>query len=186
MSAIPVLEIGVWNAWTFMLVNLAPMPVLMAIRKGVLKSSMESYAKIHRTVYCLTWVLWIGALVYSLFLPLRLGTIWFYVGLPIALVGAVTYAIVTVSFVTTPIGEKPVTTGLYRYSRHPMYISQLVMFIGAGVACASWLFLLLTTVYTGVGLIYAGSEEQICLEKYGEAYRGYMEKTPKWAGVPKT
>jgi protein-S-isoprenylcysteine O-methyltransferase Ste14 len=93
---------------------------------------------------------------------------------------------VIVSFVTTPIGKKPITTGLYRYSRHPMYITQLVMFIGAGIASASWFFLLLTIVYTGLGFIYAGSEERMCLEKYGDAYREYMERTPRWIGLPKS
>ncbi len=93
---------------------------------------------------------------------------------------------VIVSFVTTPIGEKPITTGLYRYSRHPMYITQLVMFIGVGIASASWLFLLLTIVYTALGFIYAGSEERVCLEKYGDAYREYMEGTPRWIGLPKS
>jgi protein-S-isoprenylcysteine O-methyltransferase Ste14 len=119
------------------------------------------------------------AFVYSIFLPLRLGTIWFYIGLPIALVGVVTYAMVIVSFATNPIGKEPVTTGLYRYSRHPMYITQLVMFIGVGIASASWLFLLLTIVYRAPSLIYVGSEEHICVEKYGDAYRQYMERTPK-------
>jgi protein-S-isoprenylcysteine O-methyltransferase Ste14 len=60
------------------------------------------------------------------------------------------------------------------------------MFIGAGIASASLLFLLLTIVYTALTLIYAGSEEHICLEKYGDAYREYMEKTPRWIGLPKS
>jgi protein-S-isoprenylcysteine O-methyltransferase Ste14 len=185
MSAIPVFEIGVWNAWIFMLINFSPMPIIMAVHKGVLEDSMRSSAETNKTVYYLTWLLWVLAFVYSIFLPLHVGTVWFYVGLPIALIGVVTYAMITVSFVITPISKEPITTGLYRYSRHPMYISQLVMFIGAGIACASWLFVFLTIAYTGLGLMYAGSEEQICLEKYGHAYREYMEKTPKWVGIPK-
>jgi len=186
MPAIPVFEIGVWNVWIFMLINFLPMPIIMIVRKGMLEDSMRSYSEAHKTINRIAWVLWILAFVYSIFLPLRLGTIWFYVGLPIALVGVVTFAMVIVSFVTTPIGEKPITTGLYRYSRHPMYITQLVMFIGAGIASASWLFLLLSIVYTGLGFIYAGSEERMCLEKYGGTYREYMERTPKWIGLPKS
>jgi len=41
-------------------------------------------------------------------------------------------------------------------------------------------------VYTSLGLIYAGSEERMCLEKYGDVYREYMEKTPRWLGLPKS
>ncbi len=186
MSAIPVFEIGVWNAWIFMLINFLPMPIIMRVHKGLVEDSLKSYGGVHKAVYYMEWILWALAFVYSIFLPLRLGTIWFYAGLPIALVGVVTYIIVIVSFVTTSIGEKPITTGLYRYSRHLMYISQLVMFIGVGIASASWLFLLLTIAYTALSLIYAGSEEQMCLEKYGDAYREYMERTPRWIGLPKS
>jgi protein-S-isoprenylcysteine O-methyltransferase Ste14 len=186
VSAIPAFEIGVWNVWIFMLINFLPMPIIMRVRRGVLEDSMRSYSDAHKTVNRIAWVLWIIAFVYSIFLPLRLGEIWLQVGLPIAIVGTVTYIMVIVSFVTTPIGEKPITTGLYRYSRHPMYVTQLVMFIGAGIASASWLFLLLSIVYSGLGFIYAGSEERMCIDKYGDAYRKYMEKTPKWIGLPKS
>jgi len=186
MPAIPVFEIGIWNAWIFMLINFLPMPIIMRVHKGLIGEVTKQYSEAHRTLNYIEWVLWGFAFVYSIFLPLRLGTMWFYVGLPIALVGTVTYIMVIVSFVTTPIGEKPVTTGLYRYSRHPMYITQLVMLIGVGIASASWLFLLLTIVYTGLGFIYAGSEERVCLEKYGDAYREYMERTPRWIGLPKS
>jgi protein-S-isoprenylcysteine O-methyltransferase Ste14 len=186
VPAIPVFEIGIWNAWIFMLMNFLPMPIIMRVHKGVLEDSMRSYSKAHKTLNYIEWVLWGLAFLYSIFLPLRLGTIWSYIGLPIALVGLVAFVMVTVSFVTTPIGEKPITTGIYRYSRHPMYITQLVMFIGVGIASASWLFLLLTIVYTGLGFIYASSEECACLEKYGDAYQKYMERTPRWIGLPKS
>jgi len=186
MLLVPVFEIGIWNAWIFMLINFLPMPIIMRVHKGLLEDSLKSHGKAYKTVYYIEWVLWILAFIYSIFLPLRTGTMWFYVGLPIALVGVVTYIMVIVSFVTTPIGEKPITTGLYRYSRHPMYIAQLVMFIGVGIASVSWLFLLLTIVYTGLGLVYAGSEERMCLEKYGDAYQKYVERTPRWIGLPKS
>ena len=186
MPTIPVFEIGIWNAWIFMLINFLPMPIIMRVHKGVLEDSMGSYGETHRTVNRIAWILWILAFVYSIFLPLRLGTIWSYVGLPIALVGLVTFVMVIVSFVTIPIGETPITTGIYRYSRHLMYITQLLIFIGVGIASASWLFLLLTTVYTGPGFIYAGSEERACLDKYGDAYRKYIDRTPRWIGLPKS
>jgi protein-S-isoprenylcysteine O-methyltransferase Ste14 len=186
MSLIPAFDIGIWNAWIFMLINFLPMLIFMRVHKGLLEDSLKSYSEVNKTVYYIEWTLWALAFVYSIFLPLRLGTIWFYTGIPIAMVGVITYVMITVSFVTTPIGKEPITTGLYRYSRHPMYISQLVMFIGAGIASASWLFLLLTIAYTVLGLIYSGSEEHFCLEKYGDAYREYMDRTPRWIGIPKS
>jgi len=34
--------------------------------------------------------------------------------------------------------------------------------------------------------IAAIEEERFCLEKYGEAYREYIDKTPRWMGLPKS
>jgi protein-S-isoprenylcysteine O-methyltransferase Ste14 len=186
MSAVPVFEIGLWNAWIFMLIYFLPTPILMRVHKGVFEESLKSYGGAQKKANYVMWVLWALASIYSIFLPLRLGTIWFYIGLPIALIGTITYIIVIVSFFITPLSKEPMTTGLYRYSRHPAYITQLIMFIGIGIASASWLFLLLTIAYTALQLIYAGTEEQMCLENYGNAYREYMNKTPKWIGIPKS
>jgi len=34
--------------------------------------------------------------------------------------------------------------------------------------------------------IAAVGEEHFCLEKYGDAYREYIDKTPRWLGLPKS
>ena len=186
MSAIPVFEIGVWNAWIFMLYHFLPMPILMITNKEGMQDAMKSSSKLERKLYGPGWILWFAVFVYSIFLPMRLGTMWFYVGLPIALIGTIAYTIVTVTFITTPINKEPLARGLYRYSRHPMYVTQFVMFVGVGIACASWVFLLFTAINTIFSLALVTSEEHHCLDKYGDAYRDYMNKTPRWIGLPKS
>ena len=131
-------------------------------------------------------IIYLPAVVYSIFLPLKLGTTWFYVGFPIALVGLIMLLTVWVSFATTPFDDEPITTGLYRYSRHPMYLTSFLMDIGISIACASWLFLVLSIASVLFAHIrFAGFEERLCLEKYGDAYREYMDRTPRWIGMPK-
>ena len=185
MSAIPAFEIGVWNVWIFMLIYGLPVPILMRIHKGVLEESLKQYSKTQKQANYIMWVIWAVASIYSIFLPMCLGTVWFYVGLPIAIIGAVTYIIVIVTFAKNPIGQEPMTMGIYRFSRHPMYITQLVMFIGAGIASASWLFLLLSIIYAVMCFAAVATEESILLKKFGESYREYMNKTPRWIGIPK-
>jgi protein-S-isoprenylcysteine O-methyltransferase Ste14 len=110
---------------------------------------------------------------------------WFYVGLAICLVGLITLTIIMVNFATTPLDEL-VSKGLYRYSRHPIYITQLLLFIGVGIASASWIFLLLSILRTIASFMLMNPEERYCLEKYGNAYREYMNRTPRWLGIPKS
>ncbi len=81
--------------------------------------------------------------------------------------------------------DKPVTKGPYRYSSHPHYLTQFLVFIGIGIACASWVFLLCAVVMIVLVSIVAIPEERYCLEKYGGAYREYMNRTPRWIGIPK-
>ena len=125
------------------------------------------------------------ALIYSIFLPLKIGTMWFYIGLPVALSGLIMYTIVPMNFAATPLDE-PVTKGLYHYSRNPQYLTEFLMFIGVSIASASWIFLLFSIVYSISMLSFASSEERFCLEKYGDAYREYMNRTPRYIGIPKS
>lgn len=150
-----------------MVYHFLPMPLLMFIHKG---TRNEPHSNIERKFYPPMWIIWLLGIAYSI-LPLRLETMWFYVGFPIAMVGLIAYTLVIITFAATPVDSEPLTKELYRYSRHPMYITQLLMFIGVGIASASWLFLLFAIVYTIFSFIAAVPEERYCLEKYGDTYR---------------
>jgi len=127
----------------------------------------------------------LALIIYSIFLPLKLDTVWFYVGLPIYLLGVIFSIMAGVSFATTPL-DKPVTKGVYRISRNPMDFFGFLIFMGIGIACASWLFLLFLMIGIIVSNRGAIAEERFCLEKYGDAYREYMNRTPRWIGIPKS
>ena len=129
--------------------------------------------------------IWCLATLYSIFLPFKLGTIWFYVGLVVFLIGLIILEIATVNFATAPI-DKPITQGIYRFSRHPLYLSLIMIYIATSIATASWVFILLGIANVYWVWIESLAEEGYCLEKYGNEYRDYMSKTPRWIGVPKT
>ena len=188
MSLTPAFDIGVWNAWILMLYfPLHPLLMLLidkAVGTGGMSQKMESapYTKSEKRIfYTLTSILFL-MLIYSVFLPLQLGTIWFYVGLPVYLLGLTVFIAAIVNIATTPLGEV-FTKGMYRYSRHPMGLGSYIMHIGVSIATASWVFLLFSIVL--MILPDAKTEERCCLEKYGDSYREYMNRTPRWIGMPK-
>jgi protein-S-isoprenylcysteine O-methyltransferase Ste14 len=133
--------------------------------------------------YLSTMIL-LAAIGYSVFLPLKLGTGWFYAGLSIYVIGMVFGFIAIINFGTAPLDE-PVTYGVYRISRHPMYFSMFLIFIGIGGASTSWVFLLLTVIWLLLSDRGVIAEERWCLETYGDIYREYMNRTPRWIGPPK-
>jgi protein-S-isoprenylcysteine O-methyltransferase Ste14 len=124
-------------------------------------------------------------LAYSVFLPLKLGTVWFHAGLATYLVGLVMFLTAIVNVATTPAG-KPFTQGIYRYSRHPLYFSGSITVIGVGIASASWVFLLLSVVIIILQTSQVIAEERSCLETYGDEYQEYLNRTPRWIGIPKS
>lgn len=189
MSLIPAFEIGVWNAWLFMgsfllqwlAVRLAGQRVY---RRTGHPADMKR-SKSDQRIGMAATITWLTATIYSIFLPLQLGTIWFYIGLGVFLIGLIVLTVATLNFATAP-HDKPITAGLYRYSRHPMYLSMFLIYVGTSLASASWLFLLLTIATVVLTRPESVLEESYCLEKYGDSYREYMSRTPRWLGIPKS
>ncbi len=192
MTLIPAFEIGVWNAWILILyIPLHPL-IMMLIDKLVGTGDMfrkmgePSLNKTEGIINILAhFVLLFGLLIYSVFLPLQLGTAWFYVGLALCVLGVITWTIAIVNIADIPIGE-PWAKGLYRYSRHPMTLAGYLILIAAGIASASWVFLLFSIVYIILCAILIRAEERSCLEKLGTAYREYINRTPRWMGMPRS
>ena len=192
MSLIPAFEIGVWNAWILTL-YLPLHPLIMILIDKLVgtgdifkKMGAPAYNKTERIISVLSdFVLLLGLFIYSIFLPLQLGTAWFYVGLAFCVLGVVTWTIAIVNIVDIPLGETW-SKGLYRYSRHPMTLAGYSILIGAGIASASWIFLLFSIVYIVLSAVPILAEERSCLEKLGTAYREYMNRTPRWLGLPKS
>lgn len=190
MDWFPVFKLGWWNAWIPMLIYPLQPYLLILVDKlvgrgDVLKkmgggTPSQQEKRLNRIYMAILSVM----AAYSIFLPLKLGTAWFYAGLTIYLFGLAMLLAAMVNASMTPHGQL-FTGGVYRYSRHPMYLAQLLVYTGTGIACASWLFLLLTG-----GLVYLMAkqfeiEELGCVEIFGEGYREYLRVTPRWLGIPK-
>ncbi len=73
-----------------------------------------------------------------------------------------------------------VTSGAFRYVRHPLYLGCVLTYFGLAVATASLISLALVIV---IALFYdflATYEEHLLEGLFGESYRAYKQKTGKW------
>jgi protein-S-isoprenylcysteine O-methyltransferase Ste14 len=190
MSLIPEFELGLWNAWILVLsFNL----IINGLGKAVERRFSYKGIKPDRPTYTekeekLTLVLMgtvIASFIYSIFLPLKLGTLWFYAGLSVYLLGMIFLTAAEYNYVSAP-EDKLLTKGVYRISRNPMWFGFFLILFGIGIACASWIYLLCAVVFVILQHILIGAEERWCIEKYGDAYREYMNRTPRWIGLPKS
>jgi len=174
MSLVPLFRIGIWNAWILTCIFV----ILRITLRG--KVSQRTEGRINVLINIMLFLLFI----YSIFVPIPLGTVWFYSGITVFLLGTVLFGITGLPWASTP-SHEPVTKGIYRYSRHPYYIAMLVQLIGIGIASASWILLLFSVLLILPMNVLMGREEAFCIKTYGEAYREYMERTPRWIRIPK-
>jgi protein-S-isoprenylcysteine O-methyltransferase Ste14 len=73
-----------------------------------------------------------------------------------------------------------VSTGAFRYVRHPLYLGCILFYLGLAF-CTFSLFSLVLWVAIFIFYNYIASYEEKLLEaKFGESYRIYQEHTGKW------
>jgi protein-S-isoprenylcysteine O-methyltransferase Ste14 len=182
---IPAFELGLWNAWIVIL----PIIIVsifggktLSKRKSTESSSVPKKVKTGTILYFSIELL---SYAYSIFLPLKLNTIWFITGLLIYLPIMCFLILGIMNFASTP-AEELVTKGVYSISRNPSYFSNVLVKISIGMVCLSWLFLLVAIAdFILLSTIISG-EEQFLLKNYGNDYRDYLNKTPRWIGIPKS
>lgn len=190
MSLIPAFQLGLWNAWIIQVASFLTVTIPSIMDKGTTKKRMGEFkwnelARTEKIVLLITHIIIMPfTIIYSIFLPLKLGTVWLYVGLPICALALLMGFMVGIAFATAPLDE-PITRGVYRILRHPAYFSGFLLYLGIAIACASWIFLVCAMVW--IVSMHFGTvlEERELLEKYGDAYRKYMDSTPRWIGIPK-
>jgi len=177
MSLIQAFKIGIWNSWILII----PLLMIHAISEHILRSRGAG-----GQTGIIMILLFLILHILPIFMPLKIDTIWFFVGFILYLFGMIFVILTLHSFATTP-KDKPVTKGVFHISRNPMYFSGLLIFLGIGIASLSLIYVLVT----GLWLIFIHvhgipKEESEYLRKYGKAYDEYMKKTSKWIGLSKS
>ena len=72
-------------------------------------------------------------------------------------------------------GQVVVTTGLYRYVRHPMYATAIIFLVGSSLMLGSWFGLLVQLVLV-VGLAFRAVKEERVLRDELPGYSEYMAR----------
>jgi protein-S-isoprenylcysteine O-methyltransferase Ste14 len=79
-------------------------------------------------------------------------------------------------------GQTVVSTGPYRYVRHPLYTSALLFFLGSALLLGSWIGILLGLLVVGMLARRAVQEERV-LQKGLKGYDAYMAQV-RWRLIP--
>jgi protein-S-isoprenylcysteine O-methyltransferase Ste14 len=191
MSINPIFEIGIWNAWILQVIFYLSMFLpdifldIEAKKRSKRMSQFPPFNRIEKILAVSTHaVIMPIVFVYSIFLPLKIGSAWLYAGLFVFVISLV-FTIAALFSIASASADRPVTKGVYKISRHPLYFSGFLMILSVGISSASWIVLLLALIWMAFWRILVPTEERFLVEKYGDSYRKYKEVTPRWIGIPK-
>jgi protein-S-isoprenylcysteine O-methyltransferase Ste14 len=74
-----------------------------------------------------------------------------------------------------------VSDGVYRFTRNPMYVSLVAIYVGIALLIrAPWAFLLLPLVILAVDRLVIAKEERYLETKFGEPYLAYKNRVRRW------
>jgi len=102
-------------------------------------------------------------------------------GLLLALSATVTFRRARTSIIPNRPASTLVTTGPYRFTRNPMYLSLTLLYVaGALLANTLWPLPLLPLVLVVLYVAVVRREERYLAEEFGEAYAGYRARVRRW------
>jgi len=74
-----------------------------------------------------------------------------------------------------------VTTGIHALSRNPIYVAMFLIYLGIGLfANTVWILVLLVPLALVIRCGVVGREETYLERKFGEGYRAYKARVPRW------
>ena len=134
MTLLPEFRLGFLNLWIFMLLFSTPMLITVSIRKHVFRKTTAVFRKSRNrreiNYFILTKNIMLLLFIVSIFIPLQVQSIFVWIGTGIFLTGYIFYILSWISILKNKEGNL-MQHGLYRISRHPVYMSSLFIFAGA-------------------------------------------------------
>ncbi len=122
--------------------------------------------------------------------PIRplLNEIWQYVGVGLMLIGFALILFMARRFRKTettiiPDGKPSqlMETGLFAYSRNPIYVAMAVLLTGSGLASGQvWSLLIVPVFILLVQQIWIVKEEENLEAEFGQIYRNYKMRVRRW------
>jgi len=87
----------------------------------------------------------------------------------------------TVNPITPEQAEQLVTTGLYRFTRNPMYLGMLLVLVGGALALQNLAAFSGPILYAlSITLLQIIPEERVLEQNFGSAFTAYRKQTRRW------
>ena len=178
----PTFQIGWLNGWILL--------VLLVLTDGVLFLSFpkpvvarlfdrSGWSQKQATLTVLSKLCALFCIVSIVLTPLKIGFPVFIAGIILVALGLAGLVKAVLDFRHTPL-DQPVVSGLYRISRHPQMVMASVVILGACLAIGSGAAVIAFAATKVLGHYGILAEEEVCLRRYGDDYRAYLQRVPRY------
>ena len=189
-----------WGAWGILFVNhLIGLVLFWRLRPELVEERISPGEGIQPWDKTLLRLYIVSVLIYLVFTGLDIGRIQWLGGIPVeirpmggifllASLSLVYWAMFANQFFSTVVrlqedrGQYVITTGPYRFVRHPGYLSVIGTWIGFSVMVGSWIALLSTTIPSAVMIVRTLREDRFLQEQL-TGYKEYCRKV-RWRLMP--
>jgi len=151
-------------------------PAILVFSAGLVFSAWDGWDGLVATVWDLVKH---PRSLYLLSVQNIVGLALIVVGLTIALVAMGTLRRFHASTLVIREGHQLITRGIYRFTRHPIFLGAIMVCIGVPVYASSLYGLVTMSALIPVFLNRIRIEERMLTEEFGAAYRAYKEVTSK-------
>lgn len=182
MEFFPSLELTFFGGWLLIICIAILQPSILLIMPKEVRSRLLDRSNFTRDQKILTVISKFIVLLVQInmvFTPLAIGSIEFFIGIILFLLGIIGEVIAVINFKMTPLDEI-VTQGIYKYSRNPQETMLSIAFFGVCFTIGSWFLILLFGFSRIFNHFHILAQEKACLKQYGEEYRKYMKKVPRY------
>jgi protein-S-isoprenylcysteine O-methyltransferase Ste14 len=184
MKILPEFGLGIGNGWIplglyFLGLMLSILPYSQEARVWLFQNPVNRGRKILMFFRGVGQISMMAYILMMIFTPLDFYTFTFLPGALIFFSGWFMEISALYYFRIAPLGQ-PVAAGPYRISRNPQWVGLFLVLLGSAFAVGVWLYI---AMVLAVGVIYhiqILDEEALCLQKFGESFRAYMNRIPRY------
>lgn len=135
--------------------------------------------KVEKTMFYLYQITSLTMIVYLLFLRVKPMGVLFYTGVVVYGMSILLLALSVVHF-ANPNEQQMNQSGIYKFSRNPMYVAYFIYFLGCVLLTRSVVLLVLLCLFQLATHWVILSEERWCLKQFGSAYNQYTKKVRRY------
>ncbi|MCJ7731284.1 DUF1295 domain-containing protein [Candidatus Bathyarchaeota archaeon] len=184
MDLLPKLQVGILNGWIPLIIYFIGLILSASLyskeaRVWLFNNPKDENKSKFRFIRLFGQLAMVAYILMMVFTPLKISNPVFLIGATVFLIGFVLEMSALYHFRKTPVGQ-PAVNGPYRISRNPQWVGLFLVLLGSAIAAGIWLYI---GVVVMVGIIYHKQildEEMTCIEKYGDSYREYMKRIPRY------